>query len=55
VVPADDNAASRTPVITREALAAAGMAVLRREGLDALSMRKVAAELGVRAASLPRG
>jgi TetR/AcrR family tetracycline transcriptional repressor len=52
VVPADDNAAARTPAITREALAAAGMAVLRREGLDALSMRKVAAELGVRAASL---
>jgi TetR/AcrR family tetracycline transcriptional repressor len=26
--------------------------VLRRDGLDALSMRKVATELGVRAASL---
>jgi TetR/AcrR family tetracycline transcriptional repressor len=44
--------AARTPAITREALAAAGLAVLRRDGLDALSMRKVAAELGVRAASL---
>ncbi len=43
---------ARTPAITREALAAAGLAVLRRDGLDALSMRKVAAELGVRAASL---
>jgi len=56
VVSADDNTAANTaarpPAITREALAAAGMAVLRREGLDALSMRKVAAELGVRAASL---
>lgn len=44
--------AAKTPAITREALAAAGLAVLRRDGLDALSMRKVAAELGVRAASL---
>lgn len=44
--------AARTPAITREALVAAGLAVLRREGLDALSMRKVAAELGVQAASL---
>lgn len=56
MVSADDNTAANTaarpPAITREALVAAGMAVLRREGLDALSMRKVAAELGVRAASL---
>lgn len=56
MVPADSNtganAAARPPAITREALVAAGMAVLRREGLDALSMRKVGAELGVRAASL---
>ena len=52
MVSADNNAAARTPAITRDALAAAGLAVLRREGLDALSMRKVAAELGVRAASL---
>ena len=44
--------AAKAPAITREALAAAGLAVLRRDGLDALSMRKVAAELGVRAASL---
>lgn len=44
--------AAKTPAITREALAAASLAVLRRDGLDALSMRKVAAELGVRAASL---
>ncbi|MEY9929590.1 TetR/AcrR family tetracycline transcriptional repressor [Catenulispora sp. GP43] len=49
---ADHSAAARPPAITREALAAAGLTVLRREGLDALSMRKVAAELGVRAASL---
>lgn len=47
-----DPDAAKAPAITREALAAAGLAVLRREGLDALSMRKVAAELGVRAASL---
>ena len=46
------GAAAKAPAITGEALAAAGLAVLRREGLDALSMRKVAAELGVRAASL---
>jgi TetR/AcrR family tetracycline transcriptional repressor len=43
---------ARTPAITQEALIAAGLAVLRREGFDALSMRKVAAELGVQAASL---
>lgn len=46
------GAAARTPAITREALVAAGLTVLRREGFDALSMRKVAAELGVQAASL---
>lgn len=44
--------AAKAPAITREALAAASLDVLRRDGLDALSMRKVAAELGVRAASL---
>jgi TetR/AcrR family tetracycline transcriptional repressor len=46
------TASAKAPAITREALAAASLAVLRRDGLDALSMRKVAAELGVRAASL---
>lgn len=50
--PRKGSDAAKTPAITREALAAAGLAVLRRDGLDALSMRKVAAELGVRAASL---
>jgi TetR/AcrR family transcriptional regulator, tetracycline repressor protein len=49
---ADKRTTPKTPAITREALAAAGLAVLHREGLDALSMRKVAAELGVQAASL---
>lgn len=49
---AADSAAAKAPAITREALAAASLTVLRRDGLDALSMRKVAAELGVRAASL---
>jgi len=48
----DHSAAAKPGAITREALTEAGPAVLRREGLDALSMRKVAAELGVRAASL---
>ncbi|MGA4539120.1 TetR/AcrR family transcriptional regulator C-terminal domain-containing protein [Uniformispora flossi] len=38
--------------VTRDALARAGLAVLQRDGLDALSMRAVAAELGVRAPSL---
>ncbi len=46
------RAGARPPAITREALVAAGLTVLRREGFDALSMRKVAAELGVQAASL---
>ena len=49
---ADSSATAKPGAITREALTAAGLTVLRREGLDALSMRKVAAELGVRAASL---
>jgi TetR/AcrR family tetracycline transcriptional repressor len=52
VVSARKGATARTPAITREALIAAGLAVLEREGFDALSMRKVAAELGVQAASL---
>ena len=38
--------------VTRESIADAGIAVLDRDGLDALSMRKVASELGVQAASL---
>ncbi len=37
---------------TREELTEAALAVLERDGLEALSMRKVAAELGVQAASL---
>lgn len=42
----------RQPAITRDALVAAALAVLERDGLDALSMRRVAAELDVQAASL---
>ncbi|MFC8720420.1 TetR/AcrR family transcriptional regulator C-terminal domain-containing protein [Kitasatospora sp. NPDC057198] len=38
--------------LTRERLAAAALTVLEREGLAGLSMRKVAAEAGVQAASL---
>ena len=40
------------PEITRDALATAALAVLDRDGLDGLSMRRVAVELGVAAASL---
>ncbi|MFJ5232357.1 TetR/AcrR family transcriptional regulator C-terminal domain-containing protein [Kitasatospora sp. NPDC088391] len=38
--------------MTRESLTAAALLVLERDGLAGLSMRKVAAELGVKAASL---
>ncbi|MFJ3221057.1 TetR/AcrR family transcriptional regulator C-terminal domain-containing protein [Kitasatospora sp. NPDC086801] len=41
-----------TPPLTREALTQAALRVLERDGLDGLSMRKVAAEVGVKAASL---
>ena len=50
MVPRQDG--GRAPAITREALAAAALTVLERDGLDALSMRRVAAELDVQAASL---
>ncbi|MEV7782538.1 TetR/AcrR family transcriptional regulator C-terminal domain-containing protein [Kitasatospora sp. NPDC088351] len=40
------------PGLTRETLAQAALRVLEREGLAGLSMRKVAAEVGVKAASL---
>jgi AcrR family transcriptional regulator len=49
--PRDAAERSRTP-LTRDAIVEAALAVLGREGLDALSMRQVAAELGVGAASL---
>ncbi|MFE6052721.1 TetR/AcrR family transcriptional regulator [Kitasatospora sp. NPDC056446] len=48
-IPADSAA---TPALTREALAQAALRVLERDGLAGLSMRKVAAEVGVKAASL---
>ncbi|KDN85895.1 TetR/AcrR family transcriptional regulator [Kitasatospora cheerisanensis] len=44
--------AEPTPAVTRQSLAAAALRVLERDGLAGLSMRKVAAEVGVRAASL---
>ncbi|MBU4214414.1 MAG: TetR/AcrR family transcriptional regulator C-terminal domain-containing protein, partial [Actinobacteria bacterium] len=40
------------PAVTQEALVQAALVVLERDGLDALSMRRVAAELGLQAASL---
>ncbi|MFJ2135030.1 TetR/AcrR family transcriptional regulator C-terminal domain-containing protein [Streptomyces sp. NPDC087845] len=40
------------PGLTRQTLVAAALRVLEREGIAGLSMRKVAAELGVKAASL---
>ncbi|WP_051733059.1 TetR/AcrR family transcriptional regulator C-terminal domain-containing protein [Kitasatospora phosalacinea] len=45
---------AQTPArtLTREGIAAAALVVLEREGLAGLSMRKVAAEAGVQAASL---
>ncbi|MQS10826.1 TetR/AcrR family transcriptional regulator [Streptomyces kaniharaensis] len=41
-----------TQPLTREALAQAALKVLERDGLAGLSMRRVAAEVGVKAASL---
>ncbi|MET9886992.1 TetR/AcrR family transcriptional regulator C-terminal domain-containing protein [Streptomyces sp. NPDC006430] len=40
------------PALTRDALVQAALRVLEREGINGLSMRKVATELGVKAASL---
>ncbi|MFI6154663.1 TetR/AcrR family transcriptional regulator C-terminal domain-containing protein [Kitasatospora sp. NPDC051170] len=48
-MPENDHA---TPALTRDALAQAALRVLERDGLAGLSMRKVAAEVGVKAASL---
>jgi len=42
----------RKPVLSREAIVAASLRVLERDGLDALTIRNVAAELGVKSASL---
>ncbi|WP_237103579.1 TetR/AcrR family transcriptional regulator [Nonomuraea sp. MG754425] len=42
----------RRPVLTREAIVAAAIAVADAEGLDAVSIRRVAAELGARAMTL---
>ncbi|MGZ9933520.1 TetR/AcrR family transcriptional regulator [Streptomyces sp. NC-S4] len=47
---ADDGASQ--PGLTRRTLVRAALRVLEREGINGLSMRKVAAELGVKAASL---
>jgi len=47
-------AAPRRPPITRDAIVGTALGVLDREGLDALSMRRVAAEMGTGAAALYR-
>ena len=41
-----------TPLLTRERIRSAALAMVDRDGLDGLSMRRLAADLGVRAASL---
>lgn len=46
------RAASDQPALTQEVLVQAALVVLERDGLDALSMRRVATELGLQAASL---
>lgn len=43
---------ANTPTLTREQIVSAAMALVDRDGLGALSMRKLAAELGVGAMSL---
>ncbi|MFE2108330.1 TetR/AcrR family transcriptional regulator [Kitasatospora sp. NPDC059463] len=50
-MPADQDDPA-PPAVTREGLAQAALRVLERDGLAGLSMRKVAAEVGVKAASL---
>jgi len=45
------KAPARTP-LTQEAIVAAALRILESEGYDALSMRRVAADLGTGAASL---
>ncbi|MEU0492671.1 TetR family transcriptional regulator [Nocardiopsis sp. NPDC006139] len=42
----------KTPILSREAIRRAALALIDRDGLDGLSMRKLAEELDVRAASL---
>ena len=42
----------RTPLLSRERIRDAALALIDRDGLAELSMRKLAQELGVRAASL---
>ncbi|WP_046471757.1 TetR/AcrR family transcriptional regulator, partial [Allosalinactinospora lopnorensis] len=42
----------RTPILTREGIRAAALALIDRDGLEGLSMRKLAQELDVQAASL---
>ncbi|MBW8487254.1 TetR/AcrR family transcriptional regulator [Actinomadura parmotrematis] len=44
--------AGRRPKLTRDAIVEAAVAIADAEGLDAVSIRRVAAELGVRAMSL---
>ncbi|SHM93733.1 TetR/AcrR family transcriptional regulator [Cryptosporangium aurantiacum] len=41
-----------SPLLTRERIRTAALAMIDRDGLDGLSMRRLAADLGVRAASL---
>lgn len=43
---------ANTPTLTREQIVAAAIAIVDREGLDTLSMRKLATELGVGTMSL---
>lgn len=43
---------ANTPTLTREQIVAAAIAIVDRDGLEALSMRKLAAELGVGPMSL---
>ena len=42
----------RKPLLTREAIVAAALRLLNRDGYDALTIRALAAELGVKSASL---
>lgn len=44
--------AGRKPLLTRESTVAAAMRVLERDGLDGVTIRGVAAELGVKSSSL---
>jgi TetR/AcrR family tetracycline transcriptional repressor len=52
VAKTNPRGAGRKPLLSQTAIVAAAMRLIEREGLDALTIRNVASELGVKSASL---